>query len=389
MSETMFAGARTAAAMPRLLLARALRDFADGFMAVLLPVYLTMLGHSPVEVGLVASVALAGSALTTLAAGFLGARFEHRRLLVAASVLMVATGLALMASTSYAVILVVAFAGTLNPQGGSISVFVPFEHAVLTRDVRDAERTRAFARYGLVGALAAAVGAFAAATPDVLGWFDIGRMAALRAMFVLYALLGLGGAVLYASLPTPQAAATGPIASVVGPSRSIVIKLAALFSIDSFAGGFVVQSLLALWLLERFGLSLTAVGVLLLLGGRPRRLFISGRSLDCGAHRPRPHDGLDAHSLEPAADRGGLRTDDGDCGRLPACARRAVADGRADAFLLRDGRRDAAGARGRRELHIGAAQPRGGSEPGSGRLARVGRLSLAAAGHLRRSQDHL
>src|SRR5438552_7925620 len=95
--------------------ARALRDFGDGFVAVLLPVYLTAMGLGALEVGIVATLALFGSALMTLGIGLLGARMDQRRLLIAASGLMIATGLAFAASSTYAVVLLVAFMGTINP----------------------------------------------------------------------------------------------------------------------------------------------------------------------------------------------------------------------------------------------------------------------------------
>jgi MFS family permease len=132
----------------RLLLgARGLRDFGDGFVAVLLPVYLTALGFSPLEVGALAGTALFGSALLTLAVGFLGVRYDHRLLLISSAGLMAATGVALSIVDSYALLLVVAFIGSVNPSGGSASSFVPVEHAVLTRETADFERTKAFARF--------------------------------------------------------------------------------------------------------------------------------------------------------------------------------------------------------------------------------------------------
>src|SRR5262245_3131093 len=148
-----------------LLWARGLRDFGDGFVAVLLPAYLTALGFSPFQVGVIATAALLGSALLTLAIGLIGGRQDQRRLLLAAASLMVATGVAFALIDDFAVLLVVAFAGTVNPSAGSVSVFVPLEHAVLSRAVVDRERTRLFARYSLIGALASAFGALAAAAP--------------------------------------------------------------------------------------------------------------------------------------------------------------------------------------------------------------------------------
>jgi len=137
---------------------------------------------------------------------------------------------------------------------------VPLEHAMIAQSVAPAQRTNAFARYSLIGALAGAAGALSAAAPDFLvaGGFD--QLTAFRIMFYGYGALGLVGAALYRRLPhveMREAAKSAPL----GPSRGIVYKLAALFSLDSFAGGFAVQSLMALWLFERFDLSLSAASL--------------------------------------------------------------------------------------------------------------------------------
>ena len=241
--------------------ARAIRDFGDGFVAVLLPVYLTALGFSALDVGVIATTALAGSALLTLGIGFLGAYHDQRRMLLAASALMAATGLLYTVANDYAALLLVAFVGTINPSAGSTSIFVPLEHTVLSGAVTPAERTRAFARYSLVGALAGACGALAAATPEWLEFLGVGRLEAIKAMFGAYAVLGVLGGLAYRRIPARAPAAQAQPRSALGPSRRIVYLLAALFSIDSFAGGFTVQSLLALWLFERFSLSLAEASV--------------------------------------------------------------------------------------------------------------------------------
>jgi hypothetical protein len=109
--------------------ARALRDFGDGFVAVLLPVYLTAMGLGALEVGIVATLALLGSALMTLGSACSARGRIQRKLLMAASGLMIATGLAFAASSTYAVVGLVALFGTINPSSGSVSIFVPLEHA--------------------------------------------------------------------------------------------------------------------------------------------------------------------------------------------------------------------------------------------------------------------
>jgi MFS family permease len=234
----------------KIYLARALRDFGDGFIAIVLPAYLLSLGLSAFHVGVIATVALAGSAFLTLGAGLLGARHDIRRLLLAASALMAATGLFYAATSDYAVLLLVAFVGTINPSGGSTSVFVPLEHTVLSGAVDAKRRTAAFARYSLIGALAGAAGSLVVAASELVGF---------QAMFLFYAALGVLGGIVYSRIPSPRTVEKK--AAPLGPSRGIVYRLAALFSVDAFAGGFVVQSLLALWLFERFEMSLAAASL--------------------------------------------------------------------------------------------------------------------------------
>jgi len=245
----------------RLLLAsRALRAFADGFVAVLLPAYLLALGHGQLEVGFVSTATLFGSALATLAVGRWGHRFSLRRLMLGAATLMAATGIGFASLSSLWPLLVVAFMGPINPSGGDVSVFLPLEHTVLAAAGSAQSRTTIFARYSFVGSIFGACGALAAAIPDWLtSWTGLSMLEALRAMFFVYAAIGLAVWALYLRMPRAHAGETRPSVPL-GPSRRIVWKLAGLFSIDSLAGGLVVNSLLALWLFQRFGMSLTAAG---------------------------------------------------------------------------------------------------------------------------------
>jgi MFS family permease len=259
------AGSIDVAAPPRrsdvnlLYAARGLRGFGDGFAVIVLPAYLSAIGYGPIDIGIVAAASLLGSAVLTLAVGLIAPRHDLRHLLLLAAGLMVATGLAFPAFEQIVFIAVVAFIGTVNPSAGDSGVFVPLEHAMLARGAGDHVRTSVFARYSLISALSAGAGALAAAIPDVLAPAGIGNIAAFRLMFYAYALIGLLAAILYRRLPRSQLGETRHSAPL-GPSRRVVYRLAALFSLDSFAGGFIVQSLLALWLFQRFDLSLSAAG---------------------------------------------------------------------------------------------------------------------------------
>ncbi|HET9653275.1 MAG TPA: MFS transporter, partial [Usitatibacter sp.] len=247
----------------RLLAARALRAFGDGYVSLLLPLYLLHLGYAPLEVGVIATTTLVGSGVLTLAVGLHAHRFHYRSLLLAATVLLAATGIAFAGVTAFWPLLVVAFVGTLNPSSGDVSVFLPLEHSVLSRVVSDKERTHAFARYSLVGSVGAAVGALAASVPPWLSaTFGIADLAAIQAMFLLYAFAALPMALVYRRLPAALGGTAQRAPAPLTQSRARVYTLAALFSVDAFGGGFVVQSLLALWLYQRHGLSPAQAGAI-------------------------------------------------------------------------------------------------------------------------------
>ncbi|WP_152223183.1 MFS transporter [Pseudomonas sp. SCB32] len=244
----------------RLLVARSLRGFCDGFVAVLLPAYLLALGLSTLSVGLISTSTLLGSAIATLLVGMLGNRFSRRTLLLMAALVMTATGIGFFSFATLLPLLVVAFLGTMNPSAGDVSLFLPIEHACLAEASQTQVRTALYARYSLAGALSGALGALLAGVPEwVAAHLGVAVLPAMRGMFVLYALTGLAILALYRGMPRQRSAPTNVRASL-GPSRWIVVRLALLFSVDAFAGGLVVNALLTLWLMARFDLSVGAAG---------------------------------------------------------------------------------------------------------------------------------
>jgi MFS family permease len=252
-----------------LLTARGMRAFGDGFVSVLLPLHLLELGFSSVQVGVIATATMLGSAALTMLVGLIAYKLNLRELLIRCAVLTVITGLGFAFIHDFWPLLIVAFIGTLNPSSGDVSVFLPTEQALLPRTVSDAERTDLFARYSLIGSLVAAFGALASGLPE---WLDqryagISFEQAVDVMFLLYAAFGVGAFFLYHRL-SPELEPQGPAEKApLKESKGIVYKLAALFSLDSFASGFAVQSMIALWLFQKFDLSAGTTGTIFFFAG--------------------------------------------------------------------------------------------------------------------------
>src|ERR1700724_4395687 len=172
----------------RILIARGLRAFGDGFVALLVPIYLLQLGFSALEIGAIVTATLVGTALVTLWAGMVANRYSVRRLLLGASLLMAATGAAFAVTTAFWPLLLIAFVGTMNPTSGDASIFLPLEQAALAQTADPRRRTAVFARYSVIGSLAGALGVLAASAPDwAAGWGGVTRLGAMQAMFAAYA----------------------------------------------------------------------------------------------------------------------------------------------------------------------------------------------------------
>jgi len=245
----------------RLFTTRALRGFADGAVSVLLAGHLSALGWSPIEIGAVVTGTLLGSAALTLAVGLVGDRLRRRTVLFATSMAMMATGVAFFGFTAFWPLLLVAVLGTLNPSSGDVSVFLPTEQAALTEIVPSSARTSAFARYNLSGNLAGALGALASGLPAIAAKrlaTDVASLA--RWGFIVYSGIAAVVALVYRGLSPAVEHRTKGSAKPLARSRAVVLRLSLLFCLDALGGGFVVQSLLALWLFRRFDLSLATAG---------------------------------------------------------------------------------------------------------------------------------
>jgi len=247
------------------LAARFLRGFADGFVSILLARYLSSLGFSPLEIGTVVTAMLIGSAGLTLGVGLGAGHRQLRQLLLASAALMAATGVSFALVTAFWLVLTAGIAGTLNPTSGDVSVFLPTELAYLAERTPATGRPRIYGSYNLAGTVGAALGALASALPGPVSQvLHIQLQAAERGGFLIYALIAVAVGSLYRSLPPGQRLPPRR-RQALRESRRTVVKLAALFSLDSAGGGFVIQSLLVLWLHLRFGTGPATLGVVFFL----------------------------------------------------------------------------------------------------------------------------
>jgi predicted MFS family arabinose efflux permease len=246
--------------------------FGYGFLAVVLVLYLDAIGLDPVAIGAVLTLTLVGDTVVSLFLTTHADRFGRRRVLVLSSLLVVVAGVIFAVTDWLPVLILAGIVGVISPSGNEVGPFLAVEQASLSEVVPGRRRTATFAWYNLVGSVATATGALAAGLLGqaliATGWRDVD---AYRAVVVGYAAIGLFMAVLAMRLgrgievpPAVAAATSDGITRLLGlgRSRSVILRLSALFSIDAFAGGFVPLSLLAYWFSLRFGVSPAALGAI-------------------------------------------------------------------------------------------------------------------------------
>ncbi|MEK6619618.1 MAG: MFS transporter [Chloroflexota bacterium] len=248
-----------------MLLTRALRTFAYGYLGVVLGAYLDQLGLDPFLIGIVLTSAVVGSAVMTVVWSLLADRVGRRRTVAIMAGLMTAGGLLFALTDQFALLLVGAFTGTISVTSSEFGVFQTVEQAILPQTAPSERRTWIFSIYNFTANIAQAVGSLFAASVGVFAGLGLSGPDAYRPLFVLYALIGLANLAIFASLSERV-----ELARVEGErrlfgihrSRGMVARLSALFAFDSFAGGFVVYSVVAYWFYLRWGFEPGALAVL-------------------------------------------------------------------------------------------------------------------------------
>jgi MFS family permease len=245
---------------------RVIRMFAYGFLSIVLVLYLARLGLNEGFIGLLLSLTLIGDAAISLWMTTSADRIGRRRILIAGAGLMLFAGVLFAVTDRVALLLIAAIIGVISPSGYEVGPFLSVEQAVLSQIVPDRLRTQVFAWYNLAGSFATAAGALCGGgLTELLQQVGVIPLNSYRAVLVLYGLMGVLLAVLFTQLSHEVEAihSDGPPTPTrfgLHRSRSIVLKLSTLFGLDAFAGGFVVQSLVAYWFHVRFSVEPATLG---------------------------------------------------------------------------------------------------------------------------------
>jgi len=232
---------------------RVIRMFAYGFLSVVLVLYLAQLRLGQGLIGLLLSLTLIGDAAISLWMTTSADRVGRRRILMAGAGLMLFAGVLFAVTDKLGLLLIAAIIGVISPSGYEVGPFLSVEQAALSQIVADGLRTQVFAWYNLVGSFATAAGALCGGgLTQLLQQVGVTPLNSYRTVLVLYGVMGVLLAALFTQL-SPEVEAlysdSRPAATRFGlhRSRGIVLKLSTLFGLDAFAGGFVVQSLVAYW----------------------------------------------------------------------------------------------------------------------------------------------
>jgi MFS family permease len=269
-----------------LLVARTIRTFAYGFLSVVLAIYLKLIGLGDLYIGLILTATLVNSVIFTLIASFYADRIGRRKTLIVYAALMSLSGAIFFVTTNYIALIVSALIGTINVTGTETGAFLSIEQAILPQTSNDIKkRNTLYAIYNMVGTFAMSAGILLSGLPRIFAQhYGLNQIESVRPLFLLYSIIGLGVLGIYFLVSKRVEIDLGmgdnnnnqkiitnlskPVRQALSPkSKEIVGKLSALFAIDSFGGGFVIQSIVSFWFFTKFGADLTNLSYIFSVAG--------------------------------------------------------------------------------------------------------------------------
>ena len=257
-----------------LISARIVRTFSYGFLSMILAIYLSLIGFDELLIGFILSATLVNSIIFNLFSSFFADRIGRKKVLIIYASLMAVSGCVFFITENYFALIIAAFIGTINVTGSETGAFLSLEQAILPQTVKNIKkRNTVFALYNIIGTLAMAGGILLSSLPQVMQEnFGFSTIDSFKPLFLIYILAGIAVALIYfffsKEIEVKKTLDPKTFSSNLSPkSKQIILKMSSLFALDSFAGGFVIQSLVAFWFFTKFGVDLTTLSIIFSVAG--------------------------------------------------------------------------------------------------------------------------
>jgi len=257
-----------------LLTARIVRTFSYGFLSIILAIYLKLMGFNEIFIGIVLTATLVNSVIFNLFASFYADKIGRKKILVIYAILMAISGAIFLVTNNYVALIASALIGTINVTGTEVGAFLSIEQAILPQTVNDIKkRNSIFAIYNMAGTFAMSAGVLLSGFPQFIQkLYGLNQVESIRTLFLFYSICAIIVIGVYFFLSKkieldPNLAKTASVRTISRKSKGIITKLSSLFAIDSFAGGFVIQSIVSFWFFSKFGADLTTLSYIFSIAG--------------------------------------------------------------------------------------------------------------------------
>ncbi len=256
-----------------LLGARIVRTFSYGFLSVILAIYLKLIGFNDILIGIVLTATLVNSVFFNLLSSAYADKIGRRKILVMYAALMIASSVIFFVTDNYVALVIAALIGTINVTGSEVGAFLSLEQALLPQTVSDIKkRNSIFAIYNAVGTFAMSGGVLLSGLPSILQNYGFDKVGAIKSLFLIYAACAIVVLVIYLMLSKnievkENIKSNLSIKNISPKSKSIIVKMSSLFAVDSFGGGFVIQSIVSFWFYTKFGADLSSLSYIFAIAG--------------------------------------------------------------------------------------------------------------------------
>lgn len=254
--------------------ARIIRTFSYGFLSMILAIYLSLIGFDELLIGFILSATLVNSIIFNLFSSFFADRIGRKKVLIVYASLMAVSGCVFFITENYLALIIAAFIGTINVTGSETGAFLSLEQAILPQTVKNIKkRNTVFALYNIIGTLAMAGGILLSSLPQIIQeHFGFSTIDSFKPLFLIYMLAGITVVIIYfffsKEIEVKKTLDSKTFSSNLSPkSKQIILKMSSLFALDSFAGGFVIQSIVAFWFFTKFGVDLTTLSIIFSVAG--------------------------------------------------------------------------------------------------------------------------